>query len=173
MPKGFATKFPKVSGTWYHMHDRVEKHPTYKDVEVCDEWFKLSKFVNWMEQQDYNRVENSQLDKDIPIPGSKIYSPQSCIFVSPWLNKILTGPKGKGATFHKGTRKWYAQIRIIGEKSQRSLGYFDTLEEARDCHCKAKSEKFIGIANNLTEKDTSDIERTREGLIQHARLLLE
>jgi len=39
-----------------------------------------------MERQDW---EGKHLDKDILIPGNKIYSPDRCIFVSSLINLLI------------------------------------------------------------------------------------
>ena len=64
-----------------------ESHPWYKGCTVCDEWLDpehgLGRFAKWC-NENYYIVEGegtTQLDKDILIPGNKIYSPDTCIFV--------------------------------------------------------------------------------------------
>ena len=56
-----------------------EWKPTYKGCSVCDEWFNFQNFAKWF---DDNYSEGLQVDKDIKINGNKIYSPETCIFVS-------------------------------------------------------------------------------------------
>lgn len=62
------------------------KYPTYKDCTVCEEWHLFSNFKAWMETQDW---EGNNLDKDILYPGNKIYSPETCVFVSKLVNSFL------------------------------------------------------------------------------------
>lgn len=62
-----------------------EKHPTYKDCTVCSEWHNYQNFASWF---DLNNVDGYDLDKDIKIDGNKLYSPDTCLFVSPKNNKI-------------------------------------------------------------------------------------
>ena len=40
-----------------------------------------------MESQEW---EGKQLDKDIVIPGNKVYSPDACIFVDKRINNLMT-----------------------------------------------------------------------------------
>jgi len=61
-------------------------HPAYEDVGVCDEWLKFSNFKAWMETQVWH---NLNLDKDILVPGNKVYSPDLCCFVDTSLNMLL------------------------------------------------------------------------------------
>ena len=39
-----------------------ERHPTYKDCTVCEEWTTFSNFKKWMQGQDY---QGKHLDKDL------------------------------------------------------------------------------------------------------------
>lgn len=47
----------------------------------------------------------------------------------------------KGCTFHKGSQKWQAEIRIDGKK--KHLGLYETEEEARAAYVAVK--KFCGL----------------------------
>ena len=64
----------------------LNKYPTYVGCIVCDEWLTFSKFKAWMETQDW---EGKQLDKDL-LGDGKLYSPETCCFISGGLNKFLT-----------------------------------------------------------------------------------
>ena len=56
----------------------LESYPTYIGTSVCSEWLYATAFKKWMEEQDWN---GKCLDKDIIVPGSKLYSPETCAFV--------------------------------------------------------------------------------------------
>src|SRR3990172_2957602 len=79
--------------TWVGMLERGYsekckiKHPTYRDASVCKEWHLFSTFSRWMQQQDW---EGNQLDKDLLIPGNKVYNQETCVFVSRQVNLFLT-----------------------------------------------------------------------------------
>jgi len=62
-----------------------ETQPTYVGCVVCEDWIYFSKFKAWMETQDW---EGKQLDKDLLSTGN-VYCPESCVFVSSELNKLL------------------------------------------------------------------------------------
>ncbi|EOX1555450.1 hypothetical protein ACPD0L_000751 [Vibrio cholerae] len=70
---------------WRHMLYRcyAEKakltHPTYGECTVCDEWHNFTNFYHWYKE---NYIEGYHLDKDIKVPGNKVYSPETCMFVS-------------------------------------------------------------------------------------------
>ncbi len=65
-----------------------QKKPTYKDCTVCEEWHNFQNFAKWIQDKidsgEYQ--EGYHLDKDIKINGNKIYSPDTCMFVSPSIN---------------------------------------------------------------------------------------
>jgi len=82
--------------TWANMFMRCysEKYqhnrPSYKNCTVCDEWLVFSVFKSWMKKQDW---KGKSLDKDILIKDNKIYSPESCSFVSTKENTIMARAK--------------------------------------------------------------------------------
>lgn len=80
--------------TWRGMLGRAycdrlhEKHPTYKDCEVCEEWQYYQTFAAWYEENYPKDGENYALDKDIKVEGNKLYSPDTCLFVTSAENAI-------------------------------------------------------------------------------------
>lgn len=64
-----------------------DRFPKYKDCYVCDDWLKLSGFKKWF---DDNYIVGYSLDKDILIKWNKIYSPETCCFVPPEINNLIT-----------------------------------------------------------------------------------
>ena len=87
------------------------KHPTYKECIVCEEWLLFSNFKSWMETQDW---EGNQLDKDYLVRGNKIYSPNTCIFLHPIVNKFLGDTAGNrgdyllGCSYKEANKKYIA-----------------------------------------------------------------
>ena len=97
MPDGFTkTELGKrIYGLWFGMlrrcydykqHNR-KRGKSYSDVIVCDRWFYLKNFVEDIQKLDgYDKWAESDtmsLDKDIYAQEvSKIYSPQTCCFVT-------------------------------------------------------------------------------------------
>lgn len=125
-----------------------DKQPTYKGCSVCDEWLTFSNFKAWMEKQDW---KGNALDKDILIQGNKVYSHNTCLFVSQSINNLMSydkennGACPKGVTHHKGTGKFAARFGFNGEK--KYLGLFKTKEAAylaykehKLCHIKVIAE---------------------------------
>lgn len=97
---------------------------------VCEEWLTFSNFKSWMETQEW---EGKELDKDI-LGDGKLYSPKTCIFVDPDLNKFLLDSgktRGKlliGVDFHKSFQKYRSRCSYKGRSTY--LGSFDTELEA-------------------------------------------
>jgi hypothetical protein len=126
-----------------------ETHPSYKGVSVCVEWHSLSAFKAWMQQQDW---EGKQLDKDILVPGNKLYSPETCAFVTLETNSFVTDRAAcRGAYMigvDKPSHRYQATIRANGKKL--FLGLFDTELEAHT----AWRLKKIELANELADRQT-------------------
>lgn len=147
----FYTKWQSMLQRCYSVKSQNRK-PTYIGCSVCDEWLTFSAFKSWMEKQDW---ENKELDKDIVFSGNKIYSPTTCIFVSPEINKLLTdnaavrGKHPKGVSFVSRLNKFVSKCRIGVE--EKYLGLFDTSEEASSEYKKIKSNYIISIANQQLE----------------------
>jgi len=78
---------------WYAVMQRCynsnyyNKHTesSYSDVEVCKEWHNYQNFADFYIS---NYVDDYQLDKDLLNPGSKVYSPDNCLFVSRAINNV-------------------------------------------------------------------------------------
>ncbi len=59
------------------------KNKTYLDCEVSEDWWDLREFTKWF---DINYIEGTYLDKDIKVKGNKVYSKDTCLFVTPQEN---------------------------------------------------------------------------------------
>lgn len=112
----------------------VEK-PTYKN---CENNFRgFQSFVEWCHAQEAYQLTDAsgkwQLDKDVLIRGNKIYSPETCAFVPPYINGILGNCVKKtelalGVTFRHRCNKFVSQSNVDGKR--KYLGQFDCIELA-------------------------------------------
>ena len=137
-----------------------EKHPTYKDTACCERWLCFSYFLEDLEilKQEYNWNvdEKLQLDKDILHKGNKIYSLENCVLVPSWINllfiknNVIRGHYPIGVSYHKRDRKYEAQCRINGKL--KSLGYYNTIEEAFNVYKIAKEQEIKRIAEECVSK---------------------
>lgn len=135
---------------WYDMLRRVYGGSKYyQDVVVCAEWLSLSNFKVWMEQQDW---QGKVLDKDLKMPGSRMYSPETCLFVTEEVNQFarVIQPKGDlppGVTFHKASGRYRADC------CNKSLGLYATPELASEAYLVARRAQ----ARHLAEKHGGEI----------------
>jgi len=130
------------------------RHPTYKDTIVCEEWKTASTFKAWMLQQNWQGLD---LDKDILVKGSNLYSPETTVFVPSYINTLLvtsTAIRGKwplGVSFVKAnsakrlSKVFRASIRDKRNPDaiQKNLGHFETTFEAHKVWQEAKYNIFI------------------------------
>lgn len=132
---------------------RHEKQPTYKHCIVCDKWLNFQNFAKWY-YENYYEIEGQKmcLDKDILYKGNKIYSPETCIFVSNDINVLFTKhdkDKGNypiGVSYHKQHEKFMVSCSVYDFKKNKSkneyLGLYDTPEKAFEVY-KQYKEKYI------------------------------
>ena len=72
----------------------------YSNVTVCDEWHDFQNFADWFYS---NYIDGFDLDKDLLSGNVKIYSPETCCFLSPEHNSLLAQDCiGKSYTIKKG-----------------------------------------------------------------------
>lgn len=128
------------------------KSPSYRGVTVCDEWLTFSNFKRWMENQDW---QGKQLDKDLLSRSVKIYSPETCCFVSSMVNNFVKPPaKNKdlpqGVRLNKYRMMYYAEVfnPFLWKNEKSSL-----FSSAADAHDEWKSMKLC-IAIKLSESES-------------------
>ena len=138
-----------------------EKHQTYIGCSVCDEWLYFPNFKNWYDNNYYEiNDRTSQLDKDILVKGNKVYSPDTCVFVPDFINKLFTkrqNRRGKlpiGVCFDKVSKKYKAQLNTFkdGRVTKKGLGYFTTADEAFKAYKQAKEDYIKKIADEYKDK---------------------
>ena len=132
-----------------------EKRPTYVGCTVSEEWLIFSNFKDWMEKQQW---EGKHLDKDILFEGNKVYSPDTCIFVTPTVNTFTTdcgAARGEwliGADWHKQAGKFRARCRNPFTKKREYLGYFTCEQQAHQAWLKRKLELAKELAATQTDQ---------------------
>lgn len=140
-------KINKMYSKWSSMLGRcyseaqLKRDPSYNGVTVCEEWLTFSNFETWVKlHPDW---ETKEIDKDIK--GVSLYSPESCLMITPELNKFLSMKKQKtgnliGVGYEKDRRKWKASISSPVTGKKITLGRFDTELDAHLCWLSAKRE---------------------------------
>ena len=162
-------KHTKAYDMWSHMLERcydpywINKHLTYIDCFVCDEWLCFQNFAEWFYKNVYNcNNERMELDKDILIKGNKIYSPETCLIVPQRINKLfikLDARRGKypiGVSWYKVTNKFQVSCSIYDKNKNKSkvkrLGYYNSVEKAflvyknfKESYIKQVADEYINL----------------------------
>ena len=147
-----------IYDAWFSMLRRcycsksLKSRPSYSSCVVCDEWLNFSKFKEWMLSQGW---KGRHLDKDILSLDCNIYSPSTCVFVSPSVNVIFSNhQRRKGGV--SGLQQCSGKYTVTGLGSSY-LGRFIKITTA----LKVRSRHNINYINNLNE-DPRVIERLKE-----------
>jgi hypothetical protein len=147
------------------------KNPTYLGCIVAKEWHKFSLFSKWMRSQDW---KGKDLDKDIIIAGNKLYSPDSCLFVSHQINSLLIdsatirGNFPQGVSFDKHSGKYKASCKISGKS--KSLGRFMSATEAEVCYLTFKSSLIVSVSKN---EECLKSPLLAQSLLSHAKIMTD
>ena len=140
-----------------------ERRPTYKGCSVSEEWLRFSNFRAWMEAQDF---EGKQLDKDLLFEGNKVYSKETCAFVTSEVNSFTSdcgASRGEwliGVDWNKGVEKFRSKCSNPFTKKLEHLGLFLDELEAHQAWLKRKLE----LAHLLAAEQTD--ERVAKALIE-------
>lgn len=134
--------------------------PKYIGCTVCDEWLTFSNFKIWMIKQDW---QGKHLDKDLLSLGNKVYSPDTCYFITSEINSLLCGIEKKGCSFDKSRNKYIAKVSVSGRTV--NLGRYKTEQEANEAHKIAKKDILIAAAKEQTDH------RVKLALEKRARLI--
>jgi hypothetical protein len=125
------------------------RNPTYQGCSVAPAWLSFSAFRAWMAQQDHS---GKHLDKDILHMGNKVYSPETCVFVTPDVNKFviesgaIRGEWPVGVAWHKAREKFVAQCRDPFIGKHKFLGYFISSESAHEAWREHKHQIALAYA---------------------------
>ena len=140
-----------------------ERLPTYKGCSVSEEWLRFSNFRRWMEDQDW---EGMHLAKDILFEGNKVYSAETCVFVSGALNSFTIdsgASRGEwliGVSWHKASSKFRSSCCNPFTKKQEHLGLFLNEQKAHQAWLKRK----LDLAHLLAAEQKD--ERVAKALIE-------
>ena len=137
-----------------------EKYPTYKDATCCKRWLCFANFLEDFEilKNEYNWSEDEtlNLDKDILHKNNKIYSLENCVLVPNWINMLFVNNDAKrgdcpiGVSYRKDRKKYQAQCNINGKL--KTLGLYNTIEEAFNAYKMAKEQEIKRVANECVSK---------------------
>jgi hypothetical protein len=142
--------------------------PTYIGCSVHPDWLRLSGFKAWF---DVNHVAGWSLDKDLMCVGNKVYGPEHCRYVPPYLNLIVTdsaASRGKfplGVTKQNPGTKYVAHCRVAG--TQKRLGVFSDPLSAHRAWQEAKADGIDDALRRYTKERVVHLEVVR-ALIHYA-----
>lgn len=143
-----------------------EKHPSYKNIIVCDEWHNFQNFAKWYEDNFPKHIKDIkfELDKDLLQEGveNKIYSPDTAIFLPKKVNLFLLKDryynfKVKGISFDSSRRLWTGGTKDF-YTGKNIAKRFKSKEEAINFYHENKKEqieivkKYLRELNYLPEK---------------------
>ena len=141
-----------------------KRNPTYLDCIVVNEWLRLSVFEGWMLTQDW---KNNQLDKDILLVGNKIYSPETCVFISRQLNSFIletTAKRGEhplGVSWHAQRQRYQVHCKNPFSHKREYIGLFNDPNEAHNAWKIRKHQHALIYAEQQTDPRVADALRTR------------
>lgn len=159
---------------WNSMLNRVynpkylARWPTYIGCSVHPDWLRFSGFKAWF---DLNHVIGWDLDKDLTRPGNKVYGPEHCRYVPPYLNLIVTdsaasrGELPLGVTKQKPGTKYIAHCRGAGV--QKRLGVFSDPLSAHRAWQEKKADVIDDALRRYTKERVVHLEVVR-ALIHYA-----
>lgn len=132
-----------------------EKHPSYVDCYVCDEWCNFQNFAKWF--YDVSNYEAGlYLDKDIICQGNKEYAPDKCSFVTAETNAVTTscmrarGEYMLGANWAEDRKKFRAASND-GNGNLVQLGSYGTELEAHEAYKAHKYDVLEALADKQTD----------------------
>jgi hypothetical protein len=130
-------------------HKHAARFPTYAECTLAREWRMYRNFDRWFAKF---YIPGYHLDKDILVPGNKIYGPRYCRFVPPNINQLFL-EKGKvqnglprGITYDKSRNKIAADF--FGDGKRIRLGRFDVddVDSALAAYKEVKAAHIVAMA---------------------------
>ena len=126
--------------------------PAYVGCEVHPDFIKFQEFAQWCNAQIGFGKEGFEFDKDILIPGNKVYGPDTCCFVPKIINQLMIkndrnrGAYPIGVTYYKARGVYEVKMSSGGKNIH--VGRFKTIDEAVAAYKvakKAEIDKYVTI----------------------------
>lgn len=139
-------------------------HKYYSGCSVADIWQKFSEFRLWIQCQDW---EGNHIDKDLLVPGNKVYSPEFCVMIPQRLNNFLTDNGAKrgdtpiGVSFRASMGKYQANCGDPFSSKKVYLGLFDDPGSAYEAWRRRKHELACQYADEQTDERIAKALRER------------
>lgn len=145
--------------TWSNMLQRcysevyLKRNPTYAGCSVAEEWHYFPNFKCWMEKQMW---EDHALDKDVLVEGNRVYSEDTCTFISRKLNSLMTDFRKdesllpKGVYYHKAARNYVARCFTRSTEDSFRKTFTDPVEAGLAV---LEQKKKVALRFAITEND--------------------
>lgn len=120
-------KLSKAYNHWKGMIQRSysgyfhKTNPSYANCTVADEWHNFQNFAEWYYSQNIDESIKMHVDKDIRVAGNKIYSPETCLMVTPEENGLQASKYRMYKT--KVKNKNTGQVVVISNQSEFAREY--------------------------------------------------
>ena len=131
---------------------------SYKDCTVCEEWIHSKNFANYFFDPKNGYREGYNIDKDLFIKdGKKHYSPETCCFLPPIINALISKQKHNRGLYPIGVTKraneqYYANVSNPFTKKLEFLGVYKKPEAAFEAYKKRKKELINEVAEMFYSK---------------------
>lgn len=122
--------------------------PMYVGCSVCEEWRYFSNFIKWVDQQPNRDWQNCDLDKDILVNGNRVYSSETCVYVTKQINILFRECKERDLPMgvYRKNGKFSACCQDVFTGKLEHLGSFANIEDAENCFLSHRSSMLIRLA---------------------------
>ena len=130
------------------------KNKTYEGCALSASWHSFMAFREWMKEQDW---KGKQIDKDLLFNGNKLYSSETCVFVSQATNLFTVDRRADrgeypiGVCWNKENKNFRSDCRNPFTDKKEFLGSFDSPEAAHKAWRKRKHELALQLAAQQTD----------------------
>lgn len=174
--KYFCPYYSKWRGALSRCNNTNGLSPTYEDCEVSLDWKYFTDFKKWATVASFGRPKDLDLDKDILVKGNRIYSPETCVFVPSYVNRVLVDNRSNRGTLpwgvsyspkdkrSKSERIKPYRVEITSFNKRTWLGNFFTPEEAHAVWQLNKAEAIEKVINKYATEFCFD-ERVADALM--------
>lgn len=116
----------------------LERNPGYVGCSVVSDWLLFSTFKEWMKGKSWKGMV---LDKDLKVPGNKVYGPDACLFIPSSINTLLNTQPSQRGLLPLGVVAHGSKFKVSFKKNKKTchFGVFDSIEEASECFRREKA----------------------------------
>ena len=123
--------------------------PYYMDKEVCIEWQNYQNFKIWFDEH-YIPGTKVDLDKDLLYKEGNIYSPETCAFMTHFLNTVFEDRGIESNIKQNDDGTYSVSMNVLNKKMD--IGVFDSEEEAHSGFIDGKIDYICDLAEKCKGK---------------------